>query len=176
MKKILVVVDMQNDFIDGSLGTAEAVAAVPGVCEKIRAFDGDGIFVTYDTHNENYPDTLEGKKLPIAHCIEGTSGHELNPGIKSALSGRYYTEIRKTTFGTFAIVEALKAQYPEEEFEFEVVGLCTDVCVVTNVLILRSGYPNARITVDAACCAGITPKTHEAALATMECCQIDIVR
>jgi len=175
MKKILVIVDMQNDFIDGSLGTKEAVAIVPKVAKKIREFDGDEIYVTYDTHHENYPDTLEGKKLPVVHCIEGSRGHELNPEIKSALAGKRYSEIQKAGFGSFSLTRGLKDRYPGEEMEFEVVGLCTDVCVVSNALIIRAGYPNARITVDSACCAGITPETHEAALTTMKCCQIDII-
>jgi len=174
MKKVLVVVDMQNDFVDGSLGTQEAVAIVPNVTKKIRTFDGDEIFVTYDTHHDNYPDTLEGKKLPVIHCIENTHGHELSPQILAALEGREYHSIVKESFGTFSILQELKSRYPGEEMEFELVGLCTDVCVVTNALILRTGFPDARIKVDASCCAGITPETHEAALATMNSCQIDI--
>lgn len=175
MKKILVVVDMQNDFVDGSLGTKEAVAIVPKVAKKIREFDGDEIFVTYDTHHENYLSTLEGEKLPLVHCIEGSHGHELNPEVKSALAGRHYNDILKAGFGSFSITRGLKDRYPGEEMEFELVGLCTDVCVVSNALIIRAGYPNARIAVDASCCAGITPETHQAALTTMKCCQIDII-
>lgn len=175
MKKVLVVVDMQNDFVDGTLGTKEAVAIVPNVAKKIREFDGDEIFVTHDTHFENYLDTLEGKKLPVIHCIEGSHGHEINAEIKNALAGRRYSDVIKAGFGSFSITRGLKDRYPGEEMEFELVGLCTDVCVVSNALIIRAGYPNARITVDASCCAGITPETHEAALAVMKCCQIDII-
>ena len=175
MKKILVVVDMQNDFVDGSLGTKEAVAIVPNVAKKIREFDGDEIFVTYDTHFENYMDTLEGKKLPVVHCIDGSHGHELNDEIKKALSGRQYQEVIKAGFGSFSITRSLKDRFPGEEMEFELVGLCTDVCVVSNAMIIRAGYPNAKITVYASCCAGITPETHRAALTTMQCCQIDVV-
>lgn len=167
---------MQNDFVDGALGTKEAVKIVPNVAKKIKEFDGDEIFVTYDTHYDNYLSTLEGKKLPVPHCIDGTLGHELCGGVKEALAGREYKEVYKAGFGSFSISRGLKDRYPGEEVEIEVVGLCTDICVVSNALILRAGYPNARITVDASCCAGVTPETHEAALKTMECCQIDIVR
>ncbi len=175
MKHILVVIDMQNDFVTGTLGTKEAVAIVPNVAKKIREFAGDEIYVTYDTHYENYLDTLEGEKLPVIHCIEGSQGYELHPEVKKALSGKRYTEVVKAGFGSFSITRGLKDRYPGEEMEFELIGLCTDVCVVTNALIIRAGYPNARITVDASCCAGITPETHKAALITMKCCQIDII-
>lgn len=175
MKKILVIVDMQNDFVDGALGTKEAVTIVPAVADKIKNFDGDEIFVTYDTHFDNYPDTLEGKKLPVPHCIEGTEGHRLAPQIAEALAGKNYCEIIKTTFGSFDIVIKLKEKYPGEEIEAEFAGLCTDICVVSNVLIMRAAYPDAFITVDASCCAGVTPETHRSALETMKCCQIDII-
>ncbi len=174
MKKILIVVDMQNDFVDGTLGTKEAVEIVPNVARKIREFDGDEIFVTYDTHFENYLDTLEGKKLPVIHCIEGSRGHELHEEVKNALAGRSYHDVIKAGFGSFSITRSLKDRFPGEEMEFEMVGLCTDVCVVSNAMIIRAGYPNARITVYASCCAGITPESHRAALTTMQCCQIDI--
>ena len=174
MKKILIVVDMQNDFVDGALGTKEAAAIVPAVAQKIKDFAGDEIIVTYDTHFENYLNTLEGKNLPVPHCIEGTAGHELNPDVKNALARKNYREVKKYTFGTFNIVRELKERYPFDEMEFELIGLCTDICVGSNALILRAGYPNAKISVDAACCAGVTPETHLAALRTMQCCQIDV--
>ncbi len=175
MKKILVVVDMQNDFVDGALGTAEAQAIVPNVAKKIREFDGDEIFVTYDTHYDNYMETLEGKKLPIPHCIDGSYGHELNEEIKKALAGKEYKDVIKAGFGSFSISRGLKDRYPGEEMEIEMLGLCTDVCVVSNALIMRAGYPNAKITVDSSCCAGVTPEGHRAALETMRNCQIDIL-
>lgn len=175
MKKILVVVDMQNDFVDGSLGTKEAQAIVPKVAGKIREFDGDEIFVTYDTHFDNYMETLEGKKLPIPHCIDGSYGHELNEEIKKALVGKEYKEVIKAGFGSFSISRGLKDRYPGEEMEIEMLGLCTDVCVVSNALIMRAGYPNAKITVDSSCCAGVTPEGHRAALETMRSCQIDVL-
>ena len=175
MKRILVVVDMQNDFVDGALGTKEAVAIVPNVAKKIREFDGDEIFVTYDTHYDNYLSTLEGQKLPIPHCIDGSYGHELNEEVKAALAGKQYKDVIKAGFGSFSITRGLKDRYPGEEMEIELVGLCTDICVVSNALIMRAGYPNAKITVDASCCAGVTPETHLAALTTMKCCQIDVI-
>ena len=175
MKKILVVIDMQKDFIDGSLGTKEAVAIVPSVVKKIEGFDGDGIYVTYDSHYDNYADTLEGKKLPVMHCIEGTPGHELAAEVQKALEGRKYTSIIKNGFGTFELAEDIKKKYAGEEIEAEFIGLCTDICVVTNALIFRAAFPDAVIKVDKNCCAGVTPATHEAALSTMSCCQIDII-
>lgn len=175
MKKVLVVVDMQNDFVDGALGTKEAQAIVPNVVRKINEFDGDELFVTYDTHHENYLDTLEGKKLPVPHCIEGSHGHELNDDVKKALAKKNYKDVYKAGFGSFSLSRGLKDRYPGEEMEVEFVGLCTDICVVSNVLIMRAGYPNSKITVDASCCAGVTPEAHAAALAVMKSCQIDII-
>ena len=175
MKKILIVVDMQNDFISGSLGTEEARAVVPRVAKKIREFDGDELFVTYDTHFDNYPETLEGKKLPILHCLKGTSGHDIDPEIMRELSQKRYRDIFKNGFGTYEIAETLNRLYPDEDMEFEIAGLCTDVCVVTNALIIRAGYPDAVIRVDALCCAGVTREGHAAALETMRNCQIDVL-
>ena len=174
MKKVLVVVDMQNDFVDGALGSPEAVAIVPNVVKKIREFDGDELFVTYDTHYDNYLNTLEGQKLPVPHCIDGTYGHELNGEVKEALKGKKYQDVIKAGFGSFSISRGLKDRYPGEEMEVEFVGLCTDICVVSNALIMRAGYPNAKISIDSKCCAGVTPEKHEAALETMRSCQIDV--
>lgn len=175
MKRILVVVDIQNDFVDGSLGTPEAVDIVPKAAERIRAFDGDMIYVTFDTHGADYMDTLEGQRLPVVHCQEGTPGWALAPAVSEALGDRPYRSVVKKTFGTFEIVADLKERYPGERIEADVIGLCTDICVVSNVLILRAGFPDAVIRVDAACCAGVTPEKHAAALETMRSCQIDII-
>ena len=175
MKRILIAVDLQTDFVDGSLGTPEAVSMLPAAAEKIRGFDGDAVYVTFDTHADNYPDTLEGKRLPVVHCQEGTSGWMLAPAVEEALSGRAYRKVVKKTFGTFDIVKDLKERYPGEEIEAELIGLCTDICVVSNALILRAGFPDAVIRVDAACCAGVTPEKHKAALETMRSCQIDVI-
>ena len=173
MKKYLVVVDMQKDFVDGALGTDEAVAIVPNVVEKINTFDGD-IFVTYDTHFENYMDTAEGKKLPVPHCIKGTSGWQLNDDVQAALAKKKYTAVEKLTFGSVALPELIGKATEGEAFSVELIGLCTDICVVSNALLLKANFPESAIKVDAACCAGVTPATHNAALETMKMCQIDV--
>ena len=164
-KKTLIVIDMQNDFIDGSLGTKEAEAILPKVRVKIREYEsrGDEIIFTRDTHGENYLDTPEGKKLPVKHCIEGTKGWEIAEG----LSVPWAKYINKPGFGYTG--------WNKESFEeIEMVGLCTDICVVSNALILKAYFPEVEITVDAACCAGVTPDSHRAALETMKMCQINI--
>ena len=165
MKKTLIVIDMQNDFIDMALGTKEAVAIVPNVKEKIKQYlqNGDEIIFTRDTHNEDYLNTLEGKKLPVPHCIKGTKGWEIAEGL--------YVEgckiIDKPNFGW--------PHWDKEELEWvEIVGLCTDICVVSNALIIKSMFPNAQVKVDGLCCAGVTVDSHKAALTTMRMCQIDV--
>ena len=173
MKQFLIVVDMQKDFVDGALGTKEAVAIVPAVAEKIKGFEGE-IFVTYDTHFENYMDTAEGKKLPVPHCIKGTDGWQLDKTVAAALKGKAYKSVEKLTFGSVELPRMLKLAAGEEPFSVELIGLCTDICVVSNALILKANFPEVSISVDSACCAGVTPQTHQAALATMACCQIDI--
>ena len=174
MKKVLVVVDIQNDFVDGALGTPEAVAIVDAAAEKIKNFDGD-IFVTYDTHFENYMDTLEGKKLPVPHCIKGTNGWELNPKIAEALKGKNYKTIEKLTFGSVDLPQLVKEKIGNQKAEITLIGLCTDICVVSNALLLKANILDSEIFVDSACCAGVTPDTHNAALDTMRCCQINII-
>lgn len=173
MKKILVVVDMQKDFVDGALGTAEAVQIVGNVVEKINSFDGE-IIVTYDTHFENYMNTAEGEKLPVPHCIKGTDGWELDKNVQSALSGKEYVSVEKVTFGSVDLPKLIEEKANGEDFTAELVGLCTDICVVSNALLLKASFPEKRISVDAKCCAGVTPETHEAAITTMKMCQIDI--
>ena len=165
--KTLIVIDMQNDFIDGSLGTAEAVAIVENVRAKIRAAAeaGDQIIFTRDTHQENYLETNEGKHLPVVHCIEGTPGWEIREGL--------YVEgaeiINKPSFG----YTGWQFHDLEDSDEIELIGLCTDICVVSNALILKALYPEKTISVDPACCAGVTPDSHAAALKTMSMCQIE---
>jgi len=166
MKKTLIVIDMQNDFIDMALGTKEAVAIVPKVKEKIRQYvdAGNEIIFTRDTHTDAYLDTPEGKKLPVPHCIKGTKGWEIAGGL--------YVEgckiIDKPNFGW--------PDWKSETLEnVEVVGLCTDICVVSNALIIKSSFPDINITVDSSCCAGVSPESHKAALLTMKMCQIDVV-
>ena len=173
MKKILVVVDMQKDFVDGALGSKEAVAIVPNVVNKIKDFEGD-IFVTYDTHFENYMDTNEGKNLPVPHCIKGTDGWELNEEVAKALVNRKYTPVEKITFGSVDLPGLVGKAAGDEAFTVELVGLCSDICVVSNALLLKANFPEMNILVDAACCAGVTVESHEAALTTMKMCQIEV--
>ena len=174
MKKILVVVDMQKDFVDGALGTAEAVQIVGNVVKKINSFDGE-IIVTYDTHFENYLNTSEGEKLPVEHCIKGTAGWNLDSEVQSALENRKYRTVEKLTFGSVELPAIVGEITKGEEFSVELVGLCTDICVVSNALILKASYPEVSITVDSSCCAGVTPETHNSALTTMKMCQINVI-
>ena len=174
MKKILIVVDIQNDFVDGALGTPQAQAIIENAAKKIKEFDGD-IFVTYDTHFENYMDTLEGKKLPVPHCIKGTAGWELNTQIAKALSGKNHKDVEKLTFGSVELPNLVKEKIGNETAEITLIGLCTDICVVSNALLLKANLLDCEIFVDAACCAGVTPETHNAALDTMRCCQINVI-
>ena len=168
--KVLVVVDMQRDFIDGSLGTPEAVAIVPRVIEKIKEYEnaGDAVIYTKDTHLENYLDTREGRHLPVRHCIKGTPGHDIPEEIL-----RGHTAVfEKLTFGSVELAEHLA----DIDFdEIELVGLCTDICVVSNALMIKAHFPEREVSVDSACCAGVTPETHSAALTTMKMCQIDVI-
>ena len=173
MKKLLIVVDMQNDFVDGALGSAEAVSIVPGVVNKIMSHDGD-VIVTYDTHDENYSDTQEGKKLPVPHCIKGTYGWEINSKVAEALKDKNVKYIEKPTFGSTVLPEYIKANYSEIP-DMELVGLCTDICVVSNALLLKANFLDAEVSVDSACCAGVTPESHGAALLTMKMCQINVL-
>lgn len=166
MKKTLIVIDMQNDFINMALGTKEAVAIVPRVKAKIDEYvkNGDEIIFTRDTHAEDYLSTPEGKKLPVVHCVKGTKGWEIADG----LYARGCRVIDKPNFGWTG--------WSEFSFEnVELVGLCTDICVVSNALILKAMFPDAKICVDSSCCAGVTPETHNGALETMKMCQIDII-
>ena len=173
MKQILIVVDMQNDFIDGALGTKEAVAIVPKVEDKIRNFDGE-VFFTRDTHETWYLETQEGKNLPVPHCIRGTEGWQ----IRKELDALRKTEpIDKETFGsTDLAADLLTLQEDEEISSITLVGLCTDICVISNALLIKATLPEVPIYVDAACCAGVTPESHETALKAMEACQIKVMR
>ena len=176
MKKILVDVDMQKDFVDGALGTKEAKAIVPAVVKKIRGFDG-AIFVTLDTHGENYLETQEGRKLPVPHCIKGTDGWRLNARVEKALAAKKHVRVEKVTFGSVDLPRLIAEEVGSSgdgDFSVEVIGLCTDICVVSNALIIKASFPEAPILVDSACCAGVTPEKHEAALETMRSCQIGV--
>lgn len=175
MKHFLIIVDMQNDFVDGALGSKEAAAIVSGVAKKIRGFDGR-IFATLDTHFDDYPDTAEGKKLPVPHCIKGTDGWRLNREVEAALSVKGYTAVEKHTFGSVELPELIKSAAGEDDFTVELAGLCTDICVVSNALLLKAHFPAQEISVDSSCCAGVTPESHNAALVTMKMCQINIIQ
>ncbi len=172
MRKILVVIDMQKDFIDGSLGTAEAQAIVGAVAEKMKSYEKADIYVTRDTHGEDYLQTAEGKKLPVVHCVKDTEGWQLHPQIAAQADKAHI--IDKPAFGSVALMELLREENEREPLVIELVGLCTDICVVSNALLLKAAMPEVEIRVDKGCCAGVTPKTHEAALATMEMCQIEV--
>jgi nicotinamidase-related amidase len=182
--KVLVVIDMQNDFITGSLGTPEARAIVPNVQKKVDEAikNGDMVVYTRDTHQENYLETMEGKKIPIKHCIEDTVGWEIADEVLPTGNVENVYFVNKPTFGDHCLPSLLSAfadskcglNYGDE---IELVGLCTDICVVSNALLLKSYFYNdIEISVDATCCAGVTPETHEAALKTMEMCQINVRR
>ena len=172
MQNILVVVDMQNDFIDGALGTKEAVAIVPNVVEKVKNFDGTVLF-TRDTHEENYMETQEGKNLPVPHCLKGSEGWE----IRSELEALRKTEaIDKITFGSSELPKKLLALHEENPIQsITFVGLCTDICVISNVMITKAFLPEVEIIVDASCCAGVTPQSHNNALEAMKVCQVKVV-
>lgn len=172
MKKILVVVDMQNDFIDGSLGTPEAAGIVDRVVEKIQSYPIENVYATRDTHQANYLETLEGKHLPVEHCIVNTPGWHINDKVAKALSGAVI--IDKPTFGSETLGIVIDAEAQGQEMEIELVGLCTDICVISNALLLKAKMPETEIYVDASCCAGVTPESHAAALQTMKMCQINV--
>lgn len=171
--KVLIVVDMQNDFIDGALGTAEAEKIVANVEKKVKGFKGM-VLATRDTHEENYLDTQEGKKLPVKHCIRNTKGWELRPEIGRLISE---TPVDKGTFGSIELGEFLKAYHEHKEAleDITLVGLCTDICVISNAMILKAMFPEVPVIVDASCCAGVTPQSHANALDAMKMCQIEII-
>jgi len=172
MKNVLIVVDMQNDFVDGSLGTKEAVAIVNAVVKKVREFDGEVIF-TRDTHYNNYMETQEGKNLPVAHCIKDTEGWQIIPQLEALCKEKNAKCYDKPTFGCTVLAEDLKKQYDLGEIaSVELIGLCTDICVVSNALLVKAFMPEMQVSVDSACCAGVTPEKHDAALETMRSCQI----
>ena len=194
VNKLLVVVDMQNDFIDGSLGTKEAQEIVPKVIEKIKNFDGI-IVATMDTHDENYLSTQEGKNLPVKHCICGEDGWHLNEEVRKALlSSEMFCRndkqenaiwllenYCKETFWSLELMDDCSDEFGEdgrshpEDVEITLIGLCTDICVISNAMLLKAALPEAKIVVDASCCAGVTPESHKNALEAMKMCQIEVI-
>lgn len=173
MKKILIVVDMQNDFITGPLGTKEAQSIVDEAVKIIENFDGD-IFATYDTHFEDYPDTLEGINLPVVHCVKDTRGWEIDERIFDALNKKGFESVEKVTFGSVDLPEIISERYDTSDIEIEMLGLCTDICVVSNALILKANFPEVKITLWQNACAGVTPESHNGAITTMKMCQINV--
>lgn len=169
MAKKLIVVDMQNDFITGSLGSREAKEIVPEVVNVINCEEWDNIYVTYDTHEDNYLTTREGKYLPVEHCIRATDGWNLNEDIARELSDKNVVEVFKPTFGSTDLIN-----YFDDTDDVYIVGLCTDICVVSNAMLLKAFYPEMNITVYENACAGVTPESHQSALTTMKMCQINV--
>lgn len=173
MKKILVVVDMQNDFVRGSLANNEAVKIIPNIIKKINTYPLENRFATRDTHFENYMETMEGKKLPVLHCIKNTKGWEIIDEIKSFINTENI--IDKTIFGAIDLVNILKKYDKKENIEIELVGVCTDICVISNAILLKTYFPEREIIVDSKCCAGVTADKHKAALEIMKSCQIEVI-
>lgn len=180
--KILIVVDMQNDFIDGSLGTKEAQGIIPNVVNKIEQSQNELILFTKDTHTSDYLNTQEGKNLPVEHCIEKTEGWRINKDVRSAWFGNKNTVIDhslinntfyKNTFGSKDLIAYL--QKTDTIDEIELVGLCTDICVLSNAVLIKAFLPEVKITVDASCCAGVTPESHRTAIEAMKMCQVNII-
>ena len=170
MRKAIVVVDMQNDFIDGALGTREAQEMLPRMVAKLTAAraEGTALIFTMDTHGADYLATQEGKKLPVEHCIRGTVGWQIADALQPFV--RAATVIEKPTFGATTLPAAL-ADYDE----IELVGLCTDICVISNALLVKAFYPEKPVSVDASCCAGVTPESHANALSAMRMCQVEVI-
>ncbi len=168
MKKALIIIDMQKDFVDGALANPDAQQIIPGIVAEILQFEGT-VYATKDTHGENYMQSAEGKKLPVPHCIKGTDGHEIDKQIQTALDKKSAILLEKPTFGM------LDWSALQGYSEITLVGTCTDICVVSNALILKATYPDSAIKVIPSLCAGTTKANHDAAIAVMRCCQVEIV-
>ena len=166
--KYLIVVDMQNDFISGSLGSDMAKAIVENVVDKVKSFDGEIIF-TRDTHADCYLDTMEGKNLPVVHCVKDTDGWQICPELLPYVKN----VIDKVTFGSVDLPNIIAKSGDIESIEL--CGLCTDICVISNAFVIKANLPEVPVTVDASCCAGVTPESHLAALTTMKMCQVEVI-
>lgn len=175
MSRMLIVIDMQNDFVDGALGTKESQEIAPKVVEKIKNYKGQ-VMYTRDTHEADYLETLEGKNLPVEHCIRGTKGWELIDEINETAKKAGSLIFDKPTFGSLALAGCLNGIHKVAPIDgIDIVGLCTDICVVSNALLLKATMPDVEIAVDASCCAGATPEGHRCALETMKNCQIKVI-
>ena len=173
MRKLLLVIDMQTDFVDGALGSAEAVAIIPNVLREISKYDKNDVIATRDTHPESYMQSREGRYLPVPHCIKGTPGWELHPQIAPALDRCLV--IDKPTFGSTELCDHIVKLAESEDIEVTLIGLCTDICVVSNAMLIKAALPEIDVKVVADACAGVTPESHAAALTTMKMCQIDVI-
>ena len=171
MEKLLIIIDMQNDFIDGALANPAAKAIVPGIVDLAKSWEGK-IGVTLDTHYENYLETQEGKNLPYPHCVLNTDGHKLNAEIAAVVSNRISYTVYKPTFG---FAEWGKYGFDKHFDEVVVVGTCTDICVVSNVLAIKAAYPELKVTVIENLCAGLSPEKHAAAIEVMKSCQVNVI-
>lgn len=172
--KVLIVVDMQRDFVDGALGSEAAKAIVPSVKDKIEKYEAEKgyILFTRDTHQENYLETQEGKNLPVPHCIQGTYGWQILTGLHSSR----HAKVDKVTFGSSELPQVLLQSFSPSEIEsIELIGLCTDICVISNAMVLKAFFPEVPIVVDSACCAGVSEETHKNALEAMKVCQIKVL-
>ena len=169
MDKLLIIIDMQNDFIDGALANPAAQAIIPGIVDFVKTWNGK-IGVTLDTHQENYLETQEGKNLPVPHCIKDTEGWQIHPSLEEL---RKTEAIDKVTFGSKDLIDVIKKEENVEEITF--IGLCTDICVISNVMLVKAFFPEIPLTVDAKACAGVTPESHRNALASMKTVQVKII-
>ncbi len=180
MNHVLVVVDMQKDFIDGALGTSEAIAIVDKVVQKIENWDGP-VYATRDTHTEAYLNTLEGKNLPVVHCVRGTEGWQIEPKVAAALEKKGAEVVDKPTFGSMELARMILGDnmgFHDDSgpvAEVQLIGLCTGICVISNALLLKAAMPNVPVKVDASCCACVTPESHSTALEAMKLCQVEII-
>lgn len=174
MDKILVVVDMQKDFVTGALGSSEAQAIVGDVVNKVKNFDGEVVY-TRDTHGDNYMETQEGKNLPVVHCIKGTDGWELIPELQPLAEGKKIFD--KPTFGSTELAQYIKDEADKRngDLQVELIGVCTDICVVSNALLIKAFSRELPVAVDSKCCAGVTVDSHNAALGTMKSCQVSVL-
>lgn len=175
MRKLLIVVDMQHDFTFGALKNYEAISVIPKVLKKVNEFEGEVIY-TLDTHTPDYLNTQEGKKLPIVHCVDGTKGHNLvEPllDVQKVMGSKLY---RKPTFGSIELASDIAKWHAENPIdEIEICGVCTDICVISNAMLIKANVPEVKIVVDASCSAGVTPETHKNALEAMKMCQIEVI-
>ena len=171
--KALIVVDMQNDFVDGVIGSKEAVAIIDRAVEVIENFDGK-VFYTLDTHGEDYLQTEEGRHLPVVHCVRESKGWELNPQIQKALEKRHAKGIEKPTFGSEKLMTLIQKEISDIE-SITLIGICTDICVISNAMLAKAHFVNVPVSVVASACAGVTPASHDNALSAMKMCHIEVV-